>query len=258
MPDIFPARFANLKLIRKRGVWVFILYLVIYLITLIGFIKANFSTFQAEPKHFLSQLVPVSAIVAVLIFVPILILLKAVSAFFSKQLFWGWKLTIGGLLALVCLQAVGIFYTTKYPVSLGSYNFYDQVETLGADYDNYVQIKGTWISDTKLSAPLQTTELDCWRDNVHCIEMTAYVGFAGGNHLSVAPTYWDIEYWGPDEIRVKDNETALCTTYRLRIDRKNKTVTNIRTTKQPKPKGCDGIQDEPIVMHLGDGYKLQK
>lgn len=230
----------------------FILYIILFIVVFASFLKGHSYAYESDPKYFLSSIVPFSAVLAFIIFIPVLVLLKAINSFFSKQLTWGWKLTIGGLLLIVCLCGLYIRVINKNPVSLGSFTFLDH-EDLGL-----VTIEGTWVSDTKINAPLQTTKIDCWRDTKQCIEMTAYVGFAGNSYLSVWPTYWDIESWGPEEIRVKDNETANCTTYRLRIDRKNKTVSNIRTTKQPKPKGCEAIQDEPIVMHLTDGYKTQK
>lgn len=117
--------------------------------------------------------------------------------------------------------------------------------------DKYVTVEGTWISDTKLADPIQTTKLECWRDFGYCIDNTARIS---NGYLHIDTTLHKISSWIRDEIRCEENESALCTTYSLIIDRKNSTVTNVRNTKKPKPKGCEWIQDEPIFMHLGDIY----
>ncbi len=119
-----------------------------------------------------------------------------------------------------------------------------------ADDFGYITAEGSWVSDTKLASSVQTTRLDCWRDKGYCIDSTAQIN---GDFLRVDNTYCQIKSWTPDEITFEDNDTALCTAYSLHVDRKNKTVTSVRSTKSPKPKGCEGIQEEPIFLHLADG-----
>jgi hypothetical protein len=229
----------------------------LWVVVTIVFAVYNSESLKADPMYFFRQAIPYAFLTAICASIPLIIIFNGIRGCFSRQLPIIWRATVAGLLLVGVLLSAHIYFITKNPVMLGSYNFYDQAETLGPNYDNYVQVQGTWTSDTKLGAPLQVTQVDCWRNTNQCIEMTAYVGFSGGNNLSLFPTYWEIEYWGPDEIRTKDNDSALCATYRMRIDRKGKTITSIRTTKMPRPRGCESLDEAPIVMHLTDGYKLR-
>lgn len=163
------------------------------------------------------------------------------------------KIIIPILLIIILAEGYALNYFTNHPVNLGMFSFTD----LGDDPKiGLITIKGTWTSDTKLGQPLQTTSIECWQRYNHCIETTAIIGF--GNVLTILTEYWEIEDWGKDEIRLKENSSATCVNYNMVIDRKNRTVTNVRSTKKPKPEGwgCEGIQDEPIYLHLADGYKL--
>ncbi len=138
-------------------------------------------------------------------------------------------------------------------MELGLFSFTD----LGDDPRiGLITIKGSWTSDTKLGQPLQTTTIECWQRFNRCFETTAQIGF--GNVLNVFTEYWEIEDWSKDEIKLKEHGSFACVNYNMVIDRKNKTVISIRSTKTPKPDGCEDIQDEPIYLHLTDGYKLAR
>ncbi len=178
---------------------------------------------------------------------PLALLVGIITSFASKKLALKWKILVAGLIAVCLLEAWIINFAQKQPVSLGSFNFYD-------DGNGYVTTEGTWSSDTKLADPLQVTKIDCWRNWNYCIESNARVS---NGYLNVNTDYWEIADWGQDAITIKDRGTALCVNESLRLDRKNKVVTFARATKNPKPDSCAGIQDEPIVMHLADGIKLQ-
>ena len=155
------------------------------------------------------------------------------------------------LILIILVETYALYYFTNHPVDLVMFSFTD----LGDDpRTGLITIKGTWTSDTKLGMPLQTTSIECWQRFNHCFETTAIIQ---GNVMRVITEYWEIEDWGKDEIRLKENSSATCVNYNMIIDRKNQTVTNVRSTKKPKPEGCEGIQDEPIYLHLTDGYKLR-
>jgi len=161
------------------------------------------------------------------------------------------KYVVPFLIVLAFILGFILSYNNKYPVGLGLFSFTD----LGDDPAiGLIGIEGTWVSDTKLARPIQTTSIDCWKKYALCIETTAEV--TKDRQLILDTTYWDIAGWSKDKILVKDNETALCTNYTLNIDRKNKIVTSVRSTKKPKSRNCEWIQDEPIFMRLSDGYKI--
>jgi hypothetical protein len=181
-------------------------------------------------------------------FVAILVLLIVgiIIAVFSRSLPLKWRALVVTLLAIILAEAWLIKYAKKHPVSLGIYNFYDN--------GNYILAQGTWTSKTKLAAPLQVTQLDCWRQWNHCIEATAKIL---DGHLYVDTSYWEIRNWGAEELTFKDNALSLCKVESLRVDRKSKIVTATNAPKRPKPDSCQGMEDDPIVTHLIDGYKVQ-
>lgn len=120
--------------------------------------------------------------------------------------------------------------------------------------DDFFSAKGSWISDTKLAYPAQTTEITCYKNWGYCIENNAQLGI--GNVLSVDSTLQPIDLWTKDLITTKPSESAFgCVEYTSRIDRINKRVTSIRTTKNNKEGLCEGIQDAPIVSYLDDGQE---
>ena len=161
------------------------------------------------------------------------------------------KIIIPILILIILAEGYALNYFTNHPVNLGMFSFTD----LGDDPRiGLITIKGTWTSDTKLGQPLQTTSIECWQRYNNCIETTAQIG--SGNVLNVFTEYWEIEDWGKDEIRLKEHSSFTCVNYNMTIDRKNKTVVSVRSTKNPKPDGCEAFQDEPIYLHLTDGYKL--
>lgn len=178
---------------------------------------------------------------------PLAFIFWVFASFFSKKLAIKWKAMVAGLIAVGLLEAWVINFAQKQPVSLGTFSFYD-------DGKGYITTEGTWSSDTNLADPIQISKLDCWKNWNYCIESNARVS---NGVLQLYTDYWEIAEWGENALTIKDRSSALCVNESLRIDRKNKVVTFARATKQPKPDSCAGIQDEPIVMHLADGIKLQ-
>lgn len=165
---------------------------------------------------------------------------------FSRSLSLKWRALVIVLVAIILGESWFIRDAAKRPVSLGLYHFYD-----GGDY---ISVDGTWTSDIKFAAPFQVTKLDCWRQWNHCIEATAQI-LNGG--LFVDTSYWEIKDWQAEEITFKDHKSSVCKIESLRVDRKGKIVTATSVLKQPKPDSCRGFEEDPVVSHLVDGYKLQ-
>ena len=178
--------------------------------------------------------------------IPLLVVAGVVLALFSKTLAKRWKAVVVSLIAVAFFEAWLIRLVYKRPVSLGTFSFYDN--------GSYVTAEGTWTSDTDVADPLQISKLDCWQNWGYCIEANARVS---NGYLRVYTDYWEVADWGQDVLTIKDRESALCVNESLRIDRKNKVATFTRATKQPKPDSCADISDEPIVMHLADGIRVQ-
>jgi hypothetical protein len=187
------------------------------------------------------------ALIALPFVAPLVLLIAGIIiAVFSRSLSLKWRALVVALLVIILAEAWLISYTKKHPVSLGFHNFHDS--------GNYISVEGTWTSNTKLAAPLQVTRLDCWRQWNHCIEATAKIL---DGHLYVNTSYWEIRNWGAEELTFKDHELSLCKVESLRVDRKSKLVTYTNAPKRPKPDSCKGMENDPIVTHMVDGYKLQ-
>ncbi|MBU1868378.1 hypothetical protein KJ608_02850 [Patescibacteria group bacterium] len=134
-----------------------------------------------------------------------------------------------------------------------SYFFYD------ADSDDYVSAEGSWLSTTQLAFPIQTIKMDCWKDNMSCIVATTTLVEGTGsldlNHLDLDIDYEGIATWSKEEIKTVPRSTVTgCVEYATVIDRKSETVTSTRRTISAEG-DCSVIQEESVVLTLGDGYE---
>ena len=229
----------------------FFIVIVIIVHVAISFLKASaydgfFNYFKKVDAMFFSL------IISLIVFFTLTLVLGIGKALFTKELNMIWKTLISALIFIIIAEAFLIYWIDRYPVTLPGFDFSD----LGRDkaYPNWdlITIQGTWVSDQN-STPIQTTRIDCWRSKKSCIEATSQI--AGYKLLNLFIEYEEIESWGDDKIILKDDESAHCTSYSTIIDRKNKTVVSVRSTKKPKLAECEGIQDEEIVLHLTDGWK---
>lgn len=156
-----------------------------------------------------------------------------------------------GLLILVLLEAWLIYKLYKFEdrILLPSFHFSE----LDPNFqDTFFTAKGSWISDTKLAFPAQTVELSCYKDFDYCIETQGTI--AEGNFLSVWNTLYPIDVWSKELITTKPDESAAgCVEYTIKIDRINKRVTSLRTTKNNTKGLCENVSNEPIASYLGDG-----
>lgn len=155
------------------------------------------------------------------------------------------------------LFGVGVILILYVGMFIGSYNYGSIIlpSYSFVDGGNFIIAKGSWLSDTKLSDKAQTVQIHCHKEWGHCAETIASTGFVVGM-LTIFTEYWKVKEWEQDKILFYENSSADCVNYNYYLDRKNQTITSIRTTKNPKPSGgilgCEAIQDDPIYMHLGD------
>jgi hypothetical protein len=120
--------------------------------------------------------------------------------------------------------------------------------------DDYFTAKGSWVSDTKLANPAQTTEIHCYKDFGYCVDSTAEL--FDGKTLSLFNELYEIDTWSKDTITTKPSKTlGRCVEYTMKIDRVRKKVTSLRTTIDNTSEFCEAIQDAPIISQLGDGQE---
>lgn len=134
------------------------------------------------------------------------------------------------------------------PASLPGYYFSDYL------WDSFFSGKGTWIFENEkedMAFPLQTTRIECYRNQGICFEATASLF---NNFLSVDLEEYEIERWDNFEI-VTGPYDYQCTRYVLRINRQLKSVKKIRTTLRTK-KACKGVDAQDKYITLVDGFKV--
>src|SRR5215211_3577217 len=140
-----------------------------------------------------------------------------------------------------------IIFRISDPVNtflLPPYDFYDG--------DDLVSANGSLISTTDLAFPVQTTNIECWKDFNYCFIVVASV--MDNNFLFSDLDLREIQYWTDDFIETQPTSSAAsCVEEFYRLDRRSKTVTYTRRTLNNKFELCKGIQKEPITAVLGDG-----
>jgi hypothetical protein len=132
---------------------------------------------------------------------------------------------------------------------------------------SWVKAYGTWNSRTTLGFPNHSVEISCLRiggmepyahDGAFhseglCIEATALMD-TERNMLLAKTEFYDISKWDFDEVvAVGAEDTSQCYKKELKFDRKNQTVTLLRTTVPGSDAAKCLIEPdaEPLLMHLG-------
>lgn len=153
------------------------------------------------------------------------------------------------VLVFAILESGWIYLSSDLTKSilLPPYSLVDSVEGL-------VIASGSWISTTDLANPIQTVQIECWKDFDHCWIMDS--SLTDDKFLSLGSSIEEISKWTDDVIETVPSVTAAgCVEYFYRIDRRSRVVTSTRRTVDNKIGFCEGVQEEPIVMHLGDGLE---
>lgn len=101
--------------------------------------------------------------------------------------------------------------------------------------------------------PLQTSEISC--DIDYCYEALAeQIGSPGNPQISASLYKRKVTRWDSQFLTYEDS--AICTDYNYTLDRKNKTLIGIRTTKNPLPAGCDHTSKQDIHIAIKDGFPV--
>jgi hypothetical protein len=127
-------------------------------------------------------------------------------------------------------------------------------------WPTFVKVQGTWILEGEdQGIPLQRSEITCVREWNHCVQATASLEFYGSDStgvMSVETTLQEIQRWDEFEIVTAPDDKA-CVRYTMRISRRQKSVTGLRTTLTTKDL-CKGVEDRDIRLKLVDGFEVWK
>jgi len=121
-------------------------------------------------------------------------------------------------------------------------------------YGGYAVAEGTWIftDGTKLADPMQTSKIECWRDEGVCREAIASV--SGSINLLGVDTYvMSITKWSETEI-VAEDDSARCVSYTLSLNLTSKQATKFRRNKGGE--SCDFVAQEPQILKLVEGFDI--
>lgn len=159
------------------------------------------------------------------------------------------KLIILFLLLIIIIESAALYFGSKPENNflLPPFDFGDS-----AWEDGYFSANGSWISDTKLANPIQTINIECFKDWGYCNESMSQL--SDGNFLYLTNTLYTIKEWGSQKIITESEPSLLnCVTNDLVIDRARKQVISTRITIENTESLCEGIEDKPIISKLGDG-----
>jgi hypothetical protein len=159
---------------------------------------------------------------------------------------------------------LNMYVDTLVPVSLSP--FLDVIPT----GDNFVEVNGTWtrtdLTNDTIMNPLQTSRIDCNKQERKCTEATASVS---GKLLMLDLTTYDIQSWTPTSITFGDSEDndplhTACASETYTIDLATKTVSGAghstnqdinKWCKASKISGMSGSKDNWTLL-MSNGFNV--
>ena len=123
------------------------------------------------------------------------------------------------------------------------------------NFETVAYIKGTWKGVQREQAfVIQTSYIECWRDDLECMEATAYLDPNGFLGLNI--DYYNVISWNDSKL-VIINENAECVTYIITAFFNEKTAFKKRTIRKDSPKNCNEIVEiENWDFELVDGIEF--
>lgn len=116
--------------------------------------------------------------------------------------------------------------------------------------DAILMVSGSWVSDTELAFPYQTTKIQCDKRLGYCFKSEADVD---DGLLYNSVDYQKIKSWDENEVILEPEEHE-CVSYQTKIDLEKEEVTSVRRTIKTSGT-CEGTQTNPIYLHLQDGQE---
>lgn len=156
-------------------------------------------------------------------------------------------------LLVALLEAGWIYYSRDLSNVVNLPNLFVNI-----DQDSgYFSATGSWITtDTVLATPLQTTSIECFKEQMFCYISTAEIFM--DNNLTHFTEIVDIEEWTEKDIRTLPKETAAgCVEYYYNVDIQTETISSTRSTLNTEGI-CSGTGKDKIRMTLSDGYMRLK
>ncbi len=166
---------------------------------------------------------------------------------------WNWWILISIIffIIIVFLSFFILLRRLPYSISMSSYRFMDSKD-VNFDSHPMIEAEGSWLSTTNLAYPLQTVQIKCWED-LFCTIATSEVDEQSG-FLYVDTELIPVSKWTDAEVKTVPQQAGSgCVEYQYTIDRNLETVISTRRTLKTDG-ACRGVQTEPIIMNLGDGY----
>lgn len=125
---------------------------------------------------------------------------------------------------------------------------------LFTDDGRFVYVAGTWQGQgMKIAHASQTTQLQCYRDGMFCVEATASVD-DDGSPLFVDLIVHTIDTWGDREITTVPDRAA-CAYSVLKLNRATSRVSRTRTTTSTEGL-CRSMEADDFHVHLVDGEEV--
>lgn len=161
---------------------------------------------------------------------------------------------------LVAIAALGLFAWSTWhelallrqvPVALPSYEF----EVGGApEAGSVVRTRGTWVAETGLPEPLQTTTIECHKSRMECVESAASVVFVSERGLLESrQTVFQVARWS-DTIIVSRPAEQRCWKRTLVLDLSQKrAMTQVSASEDDGP--CRAAPAR--TLELVTGYKVR-
>jgi hypothetical protein len=121
-------------------------------------------------------------------------------------------------------------------------------------WNSYASAKGTWVIEgQEQGIPLQTTEIQCYKEMNQCFEATAML--QDGDYLASWLDTHEIDRW--DDVEIVTKRDLNCVRYTMRISRVQKTVSALRA-KINDSTTCKSVQDPDLRLRLADGMEALK
>ena len=167
-----------------------------------------------------------------------------------KFIRYGEIATVGVLMAFAWLTYRELTALRKFPVALPTYEF----EVTGAaDPSGVVLTRGTWIAESGIPEPLQTTSIECRYATMRCAESTAAVVFVDNKGLLEATsTQFEIDHWTDKEVAAKPRVDR-CTTRTLVLELAEKRA---RSHVSPNVGEHNCKEERDRILDLVTGYKV--
>lgn len=135
------------------------------------------------------------------------------------------------------------------PVTLPRYAFYI---VNNPEKASVVQALGTWYAaDGRTpTETLQTTNIECRKTRMQCVESTAVVSVSERGFLDAISTVFEVERWTDDEIITRP-EKGRCTTRIISMDLVNRLASSV-IAAIPDTETCN---EQPRTLKLESGAK---